>query len=69
VLEAAFPWIPAIIVAGAVVMGDRILNMFLLVEQSKALVSLAGMLAVLVIVLVTLCYLKTRQGGDDGEED
>ena len=64
-----FPWIPVVIVIGVVIMADRLLNMLLVVEQARALVWLTAILAVLVIVLLILWYLKNRRRGEDGQEE
>ena len=64
-----FPWIPVVIVFGVVIMADRLLNMLLVVEQARALVWLTAILAVLVIVLLILWYLKNRRRGENGQED
>ena len=68
-MAVAFPWIPVVIVIGAVIMADRLLNMLLVVEQARALVWLTAILAVLVIVLLILWYLKNRKGGEDGQKE
>jgi len=69
VVITTFPWIPVVIVIGVVIMADRLLNMLLVVEQARALVWLTAILAVLVIVLLILWYLKSRKGGADGKKE
>ena len=64
-----FPWIPVVIVIGVVIMADRLLNMLLVVEQARALVWLTAILAVLVIVLLIIWYLRNRRRGEDGQEE
>lgn len=62
-----FGWLPVIIVAAAYLLVDKIMNMFLIQEQVYGFIWLIGILAFLVLVLLTVWYLKNRQnkGGDD----
>jgi len=69
VVITTFPWIPVVIVIGVVIMADRLLNMLLVVEQARALVWLTAILAVLVIVLLIIWYLRNRRRGEDGQEE
>ena len=64
----AFPLIPVIIIGVGVFMADRIVNGFLIQKQVMAMVWLAGVLAVLILVLLGLCYLKSRKGGGRGPD-
>jgi hypothetical protein len=59
-------WIPIILIGAAVYLGDRIANMMLVQKQVIGFVWLAGILAILVLVLLTLAYLKNRKGGGNG---
>jgi hypothetical protein len=62
-----FTWLPVIIAAAAYLLVDKIMNMVLIQEQVMGFVWLIGILAFLVLVLLTVWYLKNRQsqGGDD----
>lgn len=68
-MEAVFPWLPVALIGVLVWLADRILNGILIVKQVMALVWLAGILAVIVLLLLSLCYLKKRQGGDNGDHE
>jgi len=52
-----------------VIMADRLLNMLLVVEQARALVWFTAILAILVIVLLIIWYLRNRRRGEDGQEE
>jgi hypothetical protein len=60
-----FAWLPIIILAGAYLLVSQIMNMLLIQEQVMGFVWLIGILAFLVLVLLTVWYLKQRKGGDD----
>lgn len=63
-----FAWLPIIVLAGAYLLVSQVMNMILIQEQVMGFVWLIGILAFLVLVLLTVWYLKDRQnkGGDDG---
>jgi hypothetical protein len=60
-----FAWLPVIILAGAYLLVSQVMNMILIQEQVMGFVWLIGILATLVLVLLTVWYLKQRKGGDD----
>jgi hypothetical protein len=60
-----FPWIPALIIAAVVFLTDRIMNMISIQRQVTGFVWLVGILTFLTIVLICLCYLKLKGGGND----
>jgi hypothetical protein len=64
-----FAWLPVIILAGAYLLVSQVMNMLMIQEQVMGFVWLIGILAFLVLVLLTVWYLKDRQnkGGDDGK--
>jgi hypothetical protein len=61
-----FAWLPIIILAGAYFLVTQIMNMLMLQEQVMGFVYIIGILVFLVLVLLTVWYLKQRKGGDDG---
>ena len=62
-------WIPFIILGAAFLIGDRIVNMIIVQEQVIGFVNLVGILAVLVLALLTMLYLKGRNGGDNDKDE
>ncbi len=60
-----FPWIPALIIDAAAFLTDRIMNMIWIQKQVIGFVWLVGILGILVLVLLCLCFLKQKGGGDD----
>jgi hypothetical protein len=61
-----FAGLPIIILAGAYLLVSQVMNMLMIQEQVMGFVWLIGILATLVLVLLTVWYLKQRKGGDDG---
>jgi hypothetical protein len=62
-----FAWLPVMILAGAYLLVSQVMNMLMLQEQVMGFVWLIGILAFLVLVLLTVWYLKNRhKGGEDG---
>ena len=57
-----FRWIPALIIAGAVFLTDRVMGMIWIQKQVTGFVWLVGILTFLIIVLICLCYLKQKDG-------
>jgi hypothetical protein len=60
-----FAWLPIIILAGAYFLVTNVMNMLMIQEQVIGFVYIIGILAFLVLVLLTVWYLKQRKGGDD----
>ena len=62
-----FAWLPIIILAGAYLLVSQVMNMLMIQEQVMGFVYIISILAFLVLVLLTVWYLKNRQnkGGDD----
>ena len=62
-----FAWLPIIILAGAYLLVSQVMNMLMIQEQVMGFVYIIGLLVFLVLVLLTVWYLKQRKGGDDGD--
>jgi hypothetical protein len=61
-----FAWLPVIILAGAYFLVSQVMNMLMIQEQVMGFVYIIALLVFLVLVLLTVWYLKQRKGGDDG---
>ena len=53
----------------AFLIGDRITNMLIVQEQVVGFVNLVGILAALVLALLTVLYLKERNGGGNDKNE
>ena len=56
-----FAWLPIIILAGAYLLVSQVMNMLMIQEQVMGFVWLIGILAFLVLVLLTVWYLKQQK--------
>jgi|GEM_PF-2046437 hypothetical protein len=69
VIKIPLSWIAFIIVGAAFLIGDRIMNMLIVQEQVVGFVNLVGILAALVLALLTLLYFKERNGGEKKKDE
>jgi uncharacterized Tic20 family protein len=62
-------WIPLLIIGAGYFLADRIIGMILIKSQVISFVWIIGILAILVMALLAICYRKQGKGGGDNQDE